>query len=615
VFAVDGRSDLVAKVYSTAQDSRKALKLTEMVHRTSPRLIKIAAWPVDLVTDGSGAVRGFLMPRIAARRDVHELYGPKSRAEAFPEADFRFLAHAAANVARAFAVVHEEGHVIGDVNHGNLLVGRDATVTLIDCDSFQIRAGSDVFTCDVGVPQFTAPELQGRSLRGCVRTQDHDRFGLAVLLFHILYMGRHPFAGRYSGTGEMPIEKAIAEYRFACGHDRSALGMTRPPGTVSLETMGSTIAANFATAFGPVRVGTSRPDATSWLNALKALEDGLQVCSAASWHHYPAALRSCPWCDMESRTGIRLFGLRVQSTDSTATLDVDAMWFAIQSVQGPGPDPTLPSAQTWSPPTGLALPNVGQRHAQKAVSIVLIVAGLMAVFIAPPIGIVGSIALWIAAYALWPRTSAQRRASVKSQYTAASAGWQNALDRWRREAAEARFIHERDRLSKAHTDVIGLRTERQRRMAVLESQREARQLARYLDRFRIDRASIRGIGPSRTAMLASYGIETAADVKHNKIIYIPGFGETLTSELIEWQRKHVRRFRFNPSEPIDRRDIDALDRELAARRQSLVQSLRQGPELLKRTSQEIATARKRLIPVLEDAWTQLKIADAWKSAL
>ena len=63
-------------------------------------------------------------------------------------------------------------------------VGADGTVMLIDCDSFQVRDGAEVFTCDVGVPLFTASELHGYGFRGLLRTENHDRFGLAVLLFH-----------------------------------------------------------------------------------------------------------------------------------------------------------------------------------------------------------------------------------------------------------------------------------------------------------------------------------------------------------------------------------------------------------------------------------------------
>jgi DNA-binding helix-hairpin-helix protein with protein kinase domain len=144
-----------------------------MTEAASPSLLKIAAWPVDLLSDSQSVVRGFIMPRGVTCRDIHELYSPKSQSEAFSEADFQFLVHVATNIARAFAVVHEHGRVVGDVNHGNLLVGADGTVMLIDCDSFQIGNSASVFTCDVGVPLFTALELHGRTFRGLVRATDY----------------------------------------------------------------------------------------------------------------------------------------------------------------------------------------------------------------------------------------------------------------------------------------------------------------------------------------------------------------------------------------------------------------------------------------------------------
>ncbi len=124
----------------------------------------------------------------------------------------------------------------------------------------------------------------------------------------------------------------------------------------------------------------------------------------------------------------------------------------------------------------------------------------------------------------------------------------------------------------------------------LEAEREKRQRRRYLDRFRIDRAKIHGIASGRIAMLASYGLETAADVEHTKIMRIPGFGSTLTLELVQWRQGHERNFRFNPNEPIDRRDILAIDRELDTRRQNLISTLQQEPNSLQRLGQEIKLA-------------------------
>lgn len=616
VFAIDGQKDLVAKIYSVPPDARKIQKLDAMTEAASPSLLRIAAWPVDLLTDIKESVRGFVMPRVIARRDIHELYSPKSRSEAFPETDFRFLVHVGANIARAFAVVHAQGHVLGDVNHGNLLVGPDGTVMLIDCDSFQIGAGAQVFTCDVGVPLFTAPELHRRPLRGLMRTTNHDRFGLAVLLFHLLYMGRHPFAGKFSGQGDMPIEKAVAEYRFAYGPDRGANGMERPPGTILLGAMGTTISDLFIRAFERSGSYGGRPDAEKWVDALENLESSLRVCSTASWHHYPGELRDCPWCAIEVQTGIRLFGQRITVDRVTGGIDLATLWRAITAVPGPGADPALPSERPWHPPQGIALPSIALKNMRKAISIGLACTGLVACnALAKEGGGLWAFASFFLAVGVWPHVPAERKAASDRAYSAARAEWDSAVNRWKGEASERVFQEKMNELEKVRSELADLPDKRQRCLEKLESAREVRQKQRYLDRFRIDRSEIRGIGPSRTSMLASYGIETAADISVAKIRQIPGFGDTLAMELYGWRKSHEKNFRFNPHEPIDRLDVESMDRNLASQRESLLTRLRQGSDSLRRISQEITAARSRLMPILDKAWTGLKIAEAHRDAL
>ena len=228
--------------------------------------------------------------------------------------------------------------------------------------------------------------------------------------------------------------------------------------------------------------------------------------------------------------------------------------------------------------------------------------------------------MWaIASFALalifWPRVSSEERSAAERAYAAAEAEWQAVLGRWKREASKEAFTTKVKELENARAQLIDMPNERQRRMAILEADRENAQRRRYLDRFRVDRASINKIGPGRTAMLASYGIETANDIDAYKIRHIPGFGDVLTSELVAWHRRHENNFRFNPNEPVDRRDIEALDRELATKRQTLETSLRQGPSTLIRMSQEISAARPRLMPLLEKTWDAFKIAEAQRNAL
>ena len=151
------------------------------------------------------------------------------------------------------------------------------------------------------------------------------------------------------------------------------------------------------------------------------------------------------------------------------------------------------------------------------------------------------------------------------------------------------------------------------RLTKLEGDRKLLQLESYLDRFRVDIAEIPGIGPSRTAMLASYGIETARDIDSRKIEQIPGFGSVITATLLSWRKAHERNFRFDPSLPVERRFIENLDREIESKRKAHLGILRQGVADLMRTRQEILAARTRIMPILEKTWNEYKIAEAQRA--
>jgi DNA-binding helix-hairpin-helix protein with protein kinase domain len=193
-------------------------KLPLMIALSNDLLLDNAAWPLDVLYDKrTKRLAGFVMKKIEEHKEIHLLYGPKSRIRDFPDAGWNFLIHTAINITRAFELIHNCGHIIGDINARSVLISKQATVRLIDCDSFQIMANGKQFACHVGFPEYTPPELQGRSLHGFVRNQSHDAFGLAVLLFHLIFMGRHPFAGQYLGKGDKDLEESIKEYRFAYG--------------------------------------------------------------------------------------------------------------------------------------------------------------------------------------------------------------------------------------------------------------------------------------------------------------------------------------------------------------------------------------------------------------
>ena len=163
VYAVARRPELVAKIQKQVPSTHDIDKLDVLVRAATPDLLSVAAWPIDCLKSHTGQMVGYLMPRIVDARPLYELYSPRARVQHFPSADFRFLVHSAANVARLFAAVHKAGFIAGDVNHSNILVRPNATVAAVDCDSFQVGDGSR-FPCLVGTDLFVPPELLGATL-------------------------------------------------------------------------------------------------------------------------------------------------------------------------------------------------------------------------------------------------------------------------------------------------------------------------------------------------------------------------------------------------------------------------------------------------------------------
>ncbi len=305
VFALAEQPNLAAKIYHTDRAPGRRAKITVMIAAPLEAGGLVAA-PSAIITDGTGAFSGFLMPRVADAAPLHDLYAPGSRREIFPDADYRFLLRVAANAARAVAAVHDAGHVIGDVNHSGFLISQDGLVALIDADSFQVRTDDAVHRCTVGVPEYTPPELQGSSLSEIDRTPAHDAFGLAVVVFQLLFFGRHPFSG-VSETGHLTIPEAIAAGAFAFSATRSG-PLTPPPGAMALTDLPAALADLFERAFGPTP--EQRPSPRDWIEALSDAENAQRPCLDAVRHDYDLNAGACPLCRIENEGAAPLFPWR-----------------------------------------------------------------------------------------------------------------------------------------------------------------------------------------------------------------------------------------------------------------------------------------------------------------
>ena len=301
VYAIENVAGQVAKVYHNRLSAQQQRKLRLMPRMATAELVEHTGWPILTLHDGlGGPAIGFVQRYFPDAAPLHELYGPRSQRRVFPRADWEFLVRAARNVARSVAGVHDRGLVIGDLNPTNVLVTQQAATHLIDCDSYQFEWKSEWFGCAVAMPEFAAPELHGRELAVVVRTEQHDAFALSVLIFQLLFSGRHPFADamRDEKVAEPSLITAIRNGRFGAGRSRRR-GEPRyaPPGP-GFDDVPSDVKHLFERALNarPWFIG-KRPAARRWVAALDALLANLKHCGKDPAHVYFNGAASCPWCN------------------------------------------------------------------------------------------------------------------------------------------------------------------------------------------------------------------------------------------------------------------------------------------------------------------------------
>ncbi len=298
----------LVKIWHSAP-SQADRRRSEALRQLAGSLSDVAALPVSLAFSDAAKTRhcGVFIP-LAEGLDVFEIYNMGSRRVLLPGATFELLVKTAKQTAQAFAKVHAHGLVIGDVNEKNLKVMPGHGVRLIDTDSFQVHDGERLHTSDVGTPLWTPPELQGIKLTGVQRTANHDLFGLAQLIFLLLFSGRHPFAGVPVGNDDLQPHDAIRQHAFAYAPAKLGLPLSPPKAAPSFAMLPPPIQQAFLEAFEPSsRQEGMRPSAQSWADLLVNLEHDLIRCQASPAHCHWKGAMECPWCTIFKQTGADLF--------------------------------------------------------------------------------------------------------------------------------------------------------------------------------------------------------------------------------------------------------------------------------------------------------------------
>jgi DNA-binding helix-hairpin-helix protein with protein kinase domain len=559
VFEVIGAPKLVAKVYhQTPIVGDQLAKLEAMIAQRSAKIDGISAWPTSLLFNPHRREPcGILMPRVMGARHLHELYGTANRRMHFPDAQWHHLVLAARNVAAAFDTMHEAGILVGDVNQGNLLVDEQMCVRFIDCDSFQITADGRTFPCPVGTPHFTPPELQGKKLRNTPREAEHDLFGMAVLLFHLIFVGRHPFAGRFHGAGDLTVERAIAERRFAFSRDRAATRVDPPPASLLLDDIPPALGALFERAFRKGSSGAEpRPTAAEFAEQLELLIKQRKACSFEPAHVYSRALPQCPWCRIEDVGGPAFFissgSATMISRDRLSHLEAKLNKLVLPEFPVVSPQ-QLKVPQALKPARGKMRAKFG--GPDLAVTLLAASAGLCVggrwSSWSLAAGAVGSIVAgaWLL---LGGEAKSRRRRAVELTQKL------DAVQRQLYKQAQSLLNSHRQRQFAFDGSLEQLKEEIEHFhaadkqlpdvMAVHRTSEKTRFLGRHLIQDHV--ASIPGMTFPAASVLQSYGIESAADVESLKLLGIPMLSPGLTLELITWREGVERQFSYKPEHAI-----------------------------------------------------------------
>lgn len=336
VYAIQGSSDKVAKLYKADKFTSKSLrdakerKLKAMMGMNIKAKIDGVlrlAWPIDVLYS-QGQMVGFVMPKISKMLKIFDIQrcwradannpSTKEVLAAYPGYTWKYAVQFAYNLAWVVRYVHSNGIVIGDLNQNNIYADTDTgAVVLIDCDSFDITdvKTGERFPCEVGLPEMLAPELQTvGQLKGKFTTHT-DNFSLAIHIFRLLMRNADPFTGVPSaGASSSAITSAnVNIVNGNCPYVRSC-SVSVPGWAPDFSILPLSVQNLFKKTFDynattAISKSTKRATATEWCSVLAPLgakdpNPNLKACTnnlnkLHAYHIYPAHNATCPWCKCE----------------------------------------------------------------------------------------------------------------------------------------------------------------------------------------------------------------------------------------------------------------------------------------------------------------------------
>lgn len=309
VQSLPNADNLVFKHYYKPEEADRYPKLVSMIK--NPPNNDSLAWPLALVFDQNKKFQGYLMKKLDfdTYRPWADFAHTRERKKVSPEFDLKYAIVSILNFAKAVESVNNINFFIGDLNESNAFVSNSAMVFLVDLDAGQITdSNGKTFTCGVGKPEYTAPEISHGSLKDNPRTPQTEVFALAVASWMMLTGGQHPTDGIYKGKGDPPatIEKIRDGIYPALLKNR---GYGLPP-RVPVAGIPNRLKQLFIASFSVDP--SQRPTIQQFIKVFENVNDNLVQCSVIKEHWYDSRDGECGWCIHVKNGGLDPWSLNQQ---------------------------------------------------------------------------------------------------------------------------------------------------------------------------------------------------------------------------------------------------------------------------------------------------------------
>lgn len=309
-------SDLCAKVYKNKRGDKAKIVAMLKNDPQNPSL----AWPKCMLLDNGNDLKGFVMPYFPNTYEIHKISSVEGRIDEFKGLfNWYSLFIMAMNYASVVAAIHKKGHFIGDINKRNVMVSKTALIRIIDCDSFFIVDGNKIYKNSGGVDDYAAPEVlicrnylvsdRGYDPKAAAekananRTQEADRFSMAIMIFQLLMLGHHPFGGRDISSPKTKGLQTKSNIKSGKTPYFKKCGIKSHPLAPSIDILPRELYSLFEKTFvDGYESPNKRVTAIEWFNTLKSLRKNLEQCSTYRTcdnpnHFYFHHLNRCPWCE------------------------------------------------------------------------------------------------------------------------------------------------------------------------------------------------------------------------------------------------------------------------------------------------------------------------------